>query len=416
MSDVTKKELSKFQYQPRQDADSGQSSPSLAKDDVDAATPLTRLNWRDLVEPGASAENDLNTSPNDKIMWNNKQDSLYLSALSPMMARKRKRARSSSPLSSPSADKPEPPVVYVGMLKEALKLSRADPTLELWDRYSLNGHDSAVSRAGAANPVLEQLMTSSSPKPSKDASTPRTEENLRRAMSCGLVWPKRRKMSKAASQGSSGQMELEAASKSSLVTALLDTATNSLPTESPRHDTSPSPTKRRRHPTNPSPPRRAASGGSAMDMESSDYGDDEFDDDTFMELEATIRVTDSTRSLAPDLARQAQSDTENLPHAEMDEFKDLDDSIFDQANGLVVGSEYPDQKLHAPPAETPAHRPKSDYIRKDPADEFEDDFDGDIDFDAVELAATQSVKQPPRSPSTTKVREDVARPSCYAMY
>ncbi|XP_044716214.1 DNA replication factor dna2 domain-containing protein [Hirsutella rhossiliensis] len=395
VSEVTKKKLSKFQYQPRPDESTGEDA------DLAAATPLTRLNWRDLVEPDAPAEDETNTSPNDKIMWNNKQDSLYVSALSPMMARKRKRARSSSPISSPSADKPETPAIDVGMLKEALKSSRADPTLELWDRYSLNGPENAVSPAGAVNPVLEQLMISS-PKPLKDISAPRTEGNLRRAMSCGLVWPKRRKMSKVGSQGE--QRELEAASKSSLVTALLDTATYNLPTESPQHNASPSPKKRRPRQTNSSSPCRAASGGGAENIAYSDYGDDDFDDDTFMELEATIQIADPPKSstTVTQTGRES-SETGRLSRAEIDEFKDLDDSIFDQANGLANNSDPPKLKLDLLRGGPTAPESKNN-VQGDPSDEFEDDFDGDIDFDAVELAATQSVQQRPRSASTSTTK------------
>lgn len=335
-------------------------------------------------------------------MWNNKQDSIYVSALSPMLARKRKRARSSSPISSPSADKTEPPTVDVGMLREALK--SADPTLELWDRYSLNGLESVVSPAGAVNPVLEQLMISSSPKPSKNTSIPRTEGNLRRAMSCGLVWPKRRKMSKTGSQGE--QRELEAASKSSLVTALLDTATYNLLEESPQHATSSSPKKSRLRPTDSSSPCQAASDGGAATLASSDYGDDDFDDDTFMELEATIQIVDPATPGA----------TGQLPRAGVDEFQDLDDSIFDQANGLANGSD-PLEPKPAVLCAAPASQEWASSAQGDPSDEFEDDFDGDIDFDAVELAATQSVQQCPRSPKTNtpQVCENNARPSNYSI-
>ncbi|PHH84004.1 hypothetical protein CDD83_2653 [Cordyceps sp. RAO-2017] len=417
VSEATKSKLSKFHYHAGRDASSedvgsaepGKASLSTADAGTGSATPLTRLNWRDLMEPGVAAEDATDTSPNDKIMWNNKQDSLYVSALSPMLARKRKRARSSSPISSPSAaDKPETSAVDVGKLKLALKSPHADPALELWDRYSLNGPESNASPAGAINPVLEQLMISSSPKPSRDASAPRAEGNLRRAMSCGLNWPKRRKTSRTGSQGNDEQRELEAASKSSLVTALLDTVTHNFDDERPqsernRHAQSPSPRKRRLCPTNSSSPCRAAAGdGGAFATSSSDYGDDEFDDDTFTELEATMNVTDITK-LSDAAEEEDASKAGGTKPTMIDEFEDLeDDGIFDQADRGVDDARPPEPGSNQPTTAPVKAQQDKQVVQENPEDEFEDDFDGDIDFDAVELAATQSVQPPLASPSTTQ--------------
>ncbi|POR34455.1 DNA replication ATP-dependent helicase/nuclease DNA2 [Tolypocladium paradoxum] len=408
ISEVTKSKLNKFQYQPQQDVDTGAGSPSKRSHGDSTTTPPTRLNWRDLVEPSAPVEEETDMSPNDKIMWNNKQDSLYASALSPMLARKRKRARSSSPTSSPSADKPNSPAVNVSKLTKALRSPHADPTLELWDRYSLNGPDNAISPAGAVNPTLAQLMMSSSPKNSKDASARRGDSNLRRAVSCGLNWPKRRMIdrSKPGSQGSGGQRELEAASKSSLVTALLDTATSSFNDECPDdtrdQDTdSPSPKKRRLCPTNTCSPCRAAGGD--VDPPASDYGDDDFDDDTFMELEANLNdVTPGNAPTAvnPGTARQGPNETKREQPVTANEFEDLDDAIFDDAEGLPSNLQ-PITPKNIAAATTPKAQRTRSIIQGSPGDEFGGDFDGDIDFDAVELAATQSVQQHDVSRGTT---------------
>ncbi|KJZ74681.1 hypothetical protein HIM_06031 [Hirsutella minnesotensis 3608] len=419
VSEVTKKKLSKFQYQPRPDelatndaegqTKPGKASATMTGDGDNAPTPLTRLNWRDLLEPDAPDEKSTVTSPNDKLMWNNKEDSLYTSALSPMLARKRKRARSSSPISSPLAERPETPAVNVGKLKEALKSSRADPTLELWDRYSLNGPGSVASPAGAVNPVLEQLMISSSPKPCKDSTTPRGQGNLRRALSCGLNWPKRRRVSKVGSQGNSQQKELEAVSKSFLVTALLDTATHNLPKDSPedmqRAAATPSPSKRPRGSAQSSSPCRAVAGSGAGGTASpsfSDYGDDDFDDDTFTELEASMVMADATNESAPRFgmnSNQASTDTRQAQGQNLGDFNDLDDSIFDEGDGH---SKSAGPRTNTGPVENPLAPSRPDHqAGGSPSEEFEDDFDGDIDFDAVELAATQSVQQRQSSPPMT---------------
>ncbi|PFH58033.1 hypothetical protein XA68_14236 [Ophiocordyceps unilateralis] len=398
VSEVTKDKLSRFQYHPCESdsthEDAEQASPPTANDGT--ATGQTRLNWRDLMEPGGPAENDTGTSPSDKVLWNNKQDLRYVSALSPMLARKRKRARSSSPISSPLAEKPEPPTVDVGMLREALKSGHADPTLELWDRYSysLNGPENASSLAGVVKPALEQLMISSSPK-SRDSLAPKTEVGLLRAMTCGLNWPKRRKNSKMGSLANDEQRESEVVSKSSLVTALLDTVDQGLVEDcpQPRHEESPSPKKRRLPLTGVSSPCRVVvGGGDVANTPSSDYGDDDFDDDTFTELEASLIAGDSTKSKQeteqPSAVRPATTDDDDLVL--------VDDGSLSLDNRLTRGLEAP---------KTPSGRARNGQIKmaqESSGDEFGDDFDGDIDFDAVELAATQTVQQRRSLPPATK--------------
>ncbi|PNY25452.1 DNA replication ATP-dependent helicase/nuclease DNA2 [Tolypocladium capitatum] len=412
---------SETKYQPRQDTDTSNDrpagaaigSPSKRSHGDSTVTPPTRLNWRDLVEPSAPVEEETDQSPNDKIMWNNKLDPGYASVLSPMLARKRKRARSSSPTSSPSANKPNSPAVNVAKLTKALRSPHADPTFELWDRYSLNAPENAISPAGTVNPTLVQLMMSSSPKTSKDASARHVDSNLRRAVSCGLNWPKKRKVekSKLGSQSSSRQRDLEAASKSSLVTALLDTVTSSFNDEylddiRDQDIDSPSPKKRRLCPTNTGSPCQAAGGD--LDPPASDYGDDDFDD-TFMELEANMNDVNPGNALMavnPGTPRQEPSETKKERPVTADEFQDLDDDIFDDAEGLPNNLQ-PAASETTPAATTPKARRLKSIIQGSPGDEFGGDFDGDIDFDAVELAATQSVKQfdalsgtPNRKPKT----------------
>ncbi|KAF5027547.1 hypothetical protein F66182_364 [Fusarium sp. NRRL 66182] len=429
VSEVTKNKLNKFQYHPK-NGDSAtdnveneqDASTTRAKDNT-TATPATRLTWRDLLEPTSGAE-DETTSPNDRLLWDNRQDALYMNALSPMLSRKgRKRARSSSPVSSPVAEKPNTPSVNVKKLAQALKSPHADPTLELWDRYSLSGPDNGDSPLGLANPALAQLMVSSSPRSTKLAAG---ESNLRRAISCGLNWPKRRRVERSNSGSRlSNEMEEMEASKSSLVTALLDTVTSSIngqseePQDAPE---SPSPKKRRICATSSGSPRplrpqrpqpqvqppvqlAPSARPQAPEPASSDYGDDEFDefdDDTILQLEASINTTQLEVNPRPEV-----TSPENKL---LDEFDDLDDDLFDEADDLIKTNS---QQISQGPTIRQADQLDDDDIfdkaedlvdldsqqaaqgiaareTDDLDDEFGDAFGGDFDFEAVELAATQA--------------------------
>ncbi|KAJ4012936.1 DNA replication endonuclease-helicase Dna2 [Fusarium irregulare] len=418
VSEITKNKLNKFQYHPKagesvpEDLENEQdTSKGRSKDDA-TTTPATRLTWRDLLETGEGAD-DENTSPNDRLLWDNRQDNLYMNAISPMLSRKgRKRARSSSPVSSPIAEKPNTPSVNVKKLAQALKSPHADPTLELWDRYSLNGPDSADSPLGLANPALAQLMASSSPRPTKQAPG---ESSLRRAISCGLNWPKRRRVerSTSASRLSFEKEEMEA-SKSSMVTALLDTVTSSINGQSEEpQDTpeSPSPKKRRIGATSSGspvqlkpqprpqpqiqPPAQAPmqdlirplAATKAPEPALSDYGDDdfdEFDDDTILQLEASMTATQSEIGPRPETAATTTTTKSTLPDEFddklLDEFEDLDEDIFDEAEELITTNS---QSVPQAPGTT-----KVDDLDED----FGDAFEGDFDFEAVELAATQAAQ------------------------
>lgn len=122
----------------------------------------------------------------------------------------------------------------------------------------------------------------------------------------------------------------------------------------------------------------------------SDYGDDDFDEDTFMELEATINAgpepSQPTATPTP-MARTAVPRPKIQNHTKAaieDEFGDLDDDIFDDTEELELN---PQPKASVVSLETMQN------VNEEEDDEFGDDFDGDIDFEAVELAATQSANK-----------------------
>ncbi|KAM3450232.1 hypothetical protein MY3296_006235 [Beauveria thailandica] len=398
-SEVTKTKLNKFRYEAQaddqspqlhHDADQPQPRPDLAG----LATPVTRLNWRDLEPLANVSESDKDASPNDRILWDNKQASNYSSGLSPMLSRKgKKRARSSSPISSPSADKPKAPAVNIKRLTKALRSPHPDPTLDLWDRFSLT---SPVSQeTPTAHPALAQLMVSSSPQPNKQTVSQPVNIHLRRATSCGLNWPKRRKLekSKSGSQLGKGQRDLESASKSSLVSALLSTVTSSMQQGSLDHVRqpieSPSPKRNQQVPVATSPAyvqcRAKATGDSGN---SSDYGDDEFDDDALIELELTTATAPATQE-TPTTPRVQKSAAIIPAKPISDDFDDVDDELFDNEE-LIQLSQRP---ISTDKTKCEASHQKSTAALDHLDDEFDDDFAEDIDFEAVELAATQSMQQ-----------------------
>ncbi|KAI6784248.1 DNA replication ATP-dependent helicase/nuclease-like protein [Emericellopsis cladophorae] len=395
VAEVTKQKLSKFQCQALED-----ETPASPMDDTvlpskeTATTPANRLTWRDFMEPSdTTVETDEHTSPNERIGWDSKPDTLYANALSPLLARRKgKRARSSSPISSPGHEKPTTPAVNVKELAQALKSPHADPTLELWDRYALNKNESHTTPLGLANPALAQLMVSSSPRTSRESG--KAQPNLRRAMSYGLHGSKRRKIEKKNSCGgtTTSQEEMEAASKSMLVNSLLDTMNSSMQTPSPAGSSSkvnpadatpkaaqhlpqsPTARKTRRSPTKTVPSQAQI----ALDV-FSDYGDDDFDDETFMELEASL--TQAPRVDAPVVK----------DNATLDEFGDLEDDDLDDAT-LLLATQAMKEETPSPKKAKPQANSLS-MAGPHILDEDFGDLDDDPDFDAVMEAATQSVEK-----------------------
>jgi DNA replication ATP-dependent helicase Dna2 len=369
-------------------------------------------------------------------MWDNQQSELgYTAALSPMMPRRgRKRARSSSPTSSPAHDKPNTPLVNIRKLSQALRSPHADPTLELWDRFTLSG--SAITPV--TNPTLAQLMAASSPRPSKSSMGNMRPGGLRKALSSGLTRPKRRRLeSSDIPMDFMGRVDVDE-SKTSLVTALLDTVTSSMQDASPdgSHSmTAETPSMRKRR--NPmlgqqssSPIRRhlnlkgststaAATGdGPSRDNTSVlphatevqrnilEYEDGHFDGDTLIELETSIskpKMTgkDKVLQLGPGTSNVKQSTLKDNALL-IDEFDDgLDDEMFAEAEDLMAkfdSQPIPESRpMKQEPQETLISLNKLQDTLVGTDDIFGDDFGDDFDFEAAELAATQSVK-PAKAP------------------
>lgn len=415
-----------------------------------AVTPSSRLAWQDLIGAPDAVEEETDTSPNERILWDTKQNG---PPISPIVHQRRgkKRARSSSPVSSPANNpRSSPPTVNVKQLSEALKSPHADPALELWDRFSCSG-STATASFGAPNPALAQVMISSSPQPAKFMAAPgaanaSSEGGLRRAISCGAHWPKRRRGDRGeplARMDAVAENSPSRGSKSSMVNTLLQSMTGeinrskavqvqteAMRSPSPRSKVqcvaalangSPSkpPPRFRTAPPEPARETHASTKPEALKDDFSDYGDDDFDDfdaDTLMVLDATTAPArtmkkptpmptpdtgpgkDTTATLAGDV--KSSSD---------DDFGDLDDDVFAAAEDLIAQAESsltsPVNPVHVPGPSRGGEPTATVGEAQDGGDDaYGDDFGLDFDFDAAEIAATQSVKQASAGGSLPPVR------------
>lgn len=337
--------------------------------------------------------------------------------ISPIVPRRgKKRARSSSPLSSPAVEKLRTPAVNVKRLRQALKSPHADPALDLWDRFAVGGPNDK-NPLGATNPALAHLMVSSSPRPPKDGIPSHTESGLRRAISCGSHWPKRRRIETISE--TRPVRERGCTTKSSMVTALLETVNGEINKSDPddlEEDhigmESPSVKKRRSprksaavakykelpQPLGPeilAPEADRAQGRDVENAETptSDYGDDEFDDNTLWELDGSLlsgQVETGSSTAADETLVVGNAE---MPKQEAfsddDDFGDMDDDLLAAAEDMVA-----DATPEPTPRIVPASGVKAVHLdggTEDSDDIYGDDFGGDFDFEAAELAATQSV-------------------------
>lgn len=124
---------------------------------------------------------------------------------------------------------------------------------------------------------------------------------------------------------------------------------------------------------------------SSKDKASSDYGDDEFDDETLLELDASILVQgdESTLVVSPE---ESDQQAQPVQKAADDDFGEFDDDFFDGAEDLVAEVEAKHASQNPLLGQQPT-APAKAWVGDD--DGFGDDFD-DVDFDAVEMAATQA--------------------------
>ncbi|KAK3381566.1 hypothetical protein B0H63DRAFT_476056 [Podospora didyma] len=395
---------------------------SLAQDEAqdkvnNATTPGPRFSYQDLLGVQAPTKDDDGVSPSERVVWRHDPGHSFSASMSPMIVRKgRKRARSSSPASSP-ASKATRAAIDVKRLAQALKTPRTDPAMVLWDRYSvLDGTDTTPS--GLPNPLLAQLLASSSPRPSREGNASGGARSLRKTISCGSHWPKRRKVDRVDEHGAvSKRGSPRRSTKSSLVSALLETVddeirkSESVEAEA-RHPRSPSPQKRsslngradakiQARDSPPRPSSRPSSAGGLLeriprtapaDIEmtnddkatvaqidySSDYGDDDFDE-AFQDLDAILPLIQGM-ARAPVPAHQNVQDLHE-PTVVGNSFGDDTFAEFGRTLPTVKGGNQPLLSV-----EEPVQGVSRPAIAEDEfEDEFGDDLDDEFLMDAVNL-------------------------------
>lgn len=186
-------------------------------------------------------------------------------------------------------------------------------------------------------------------------------------------------------------------------------------------DGSPSkpPSRFRTAPPEPARETHAPTKPEALKDDFSDYGDDDFDDfdaDTLMVLDAPMapaRTTKATTPLpTPDTGPGKDTATtlpEDPKSSDDDDFGELDDDVFAAAEGLMAQAE---SSLTSPvgPIDVPGPprggKPSVPVSEAQDGgdDAYGDDFGLDFDFDAAEVAATQSAKQVSAGGSLPPVR------------
>jgi DNA replication ATP-dependent helicase Dna2 len=141
------------------------------------STPAARLALPDLIGMEDVRRSVQDISPEDRIEWDRHSSNSSFG----IRKTKRRRTRSSSPVSSPSHKNPQHHELQV------------DPGSELWGRYSLT-RSNVPHPERSTIPALAQLMQTSSPQPSNPGTTPRSVAGFRRTNSCGTQFPKRRRV------------------------------------------------------------------------------------------------------------------------------------------------------------------------------------------------------------------------------
>ncbi|KAG0649780.1 DNA replication nuclease DNA2 [Hyphodiscus hymeniophilus] len=416
--------------------------PELIKWDA-PSTPAGRLALPDLIGMGDVKRAVQDISPEDRIEW----DALRSSNSMTSKTRARKRARSSSPLASP-------PGQLAAFINSRAQL---DPGSELWGRYSLNGSN-APTPQGQSVPALAHIMHTSSPQPEKERATPRSGSAFKRANSCGNQFPKRRRVGGSENDDVFTESVKIGPSKLSVLLEQVQEGftqpvqhRQSPQTSAPTPATLNVPTKRRyqdfkdvlsteqsRKGDTMAVPRLSSSPSEAnktpkkpqtsIHSNSSDYG--EFDDDDLdvSLLDVCILSTEEpfsnptreypTVQRPPDPPSQPPASLEKYaqPRAAMkdskssdsstlkDEFDDSDEEIFAADLENIVAKFDTQNTRHGKVLSAP--RKVVGISKADSDDEFGDGGLDEGDFEAAEVAATQSLQQTANSflPSTQRVR------------
>ena len=208
-------------------------------------TPAGRLALADLLgETNTDGDRSMipTGSPDERVLWEHSRSpysSGQPSSLLPITKRGKKRARSSSPASSPH-----------------LKTPKAKTSKEVFDLQHLNSSlkTPAAKAAESRQPMplaFAHLFETTSPRPAADPSYQTKSAALNRSLSCGTEWPtskaKRRKTDQSsellkgqASKSKADVGRVEGATKLSRVSLLMEKVQDSLKTPS-KVDSHPAP-------------------------------------------------------------------------------------------------------------------------------------------------------------------------------
>jgi DNA replication ATP-dependent helicase Dna2 len=168
-------------------------------------TPAPRLPLADLLgslENASKPTTDI--SPDERVFWKheNSQSSQSRAQCTSTHRISKKRARSSSPASSPRVDSVQRSAgknFDVEALKGCLRTPQADPANDLWNRYSTSTvkHDPLAASPASA---FKFLLFPSSPRLPLGPVSPDSGRKLGRSISCVNEWPssKRRRVGEPA--------------------------------------------------------------------------------------------------------------------------------------------------------------------------------------------------------------------------
>jgi DNA replication ATP-dependent helicase Dna2 len=416
--------------------------PEPAPRDV-PTTPAGRLALTELIGMGDIRRAVQNISPDERIEWNHEKDMIPGSGSVFGIRRAKKRARSSSPIGSPSAQASP----HFNPKFEATS-PQVDPGSELWGRYSLNGSN-APTPQGPSIPALTHLMHTSSPQPCKEGVTPRSLSGFRRANSCGNQFPKRRRVGGCESDDVFTESVTIGPSKLAVLIervqegltqpkqppmSTASSASNSFSTPLDKPSVHVADVKFIDH--NPPEEPKAAPKPCLLRTESfkaktelivtpqavkngrsgsSDYG--EFDDDELDEnlMEIFVEVAAPTpqmpsnpplralhqaqdRYKPPPQVKGAESFESGTLKADSDEFDDSDEDLF-AADLENIASQF-DTKTHGKSktilgggAGVSGQRKPLARTKSESEDEFGDGGLDDLDFETAEATATQSIQQ-----------------------
>jgi len=160
-------------------------------DSVFPQTPATKIPLADLISNTEDAFNcaPLIATPNDHVLWQHGPRSSDPSTSFHSSQRDKKRARSSSPISSQLERSDHFPAkkdpLDLESIPRSLRTPQNDPTMDLWNRYT-NDNATKSTKGDFTASVFANLMPSSPQTPS---TTNSKDGGLRRTASCGLEWP-----------------------------------------------------------------------------------------------------------------------------------------------------------------------------------------------------------------------------------